>query len=113
MERTSCELVRYTIEQLNSYMFLCDYRTSPEHFSRTSPLGFFETASIILRLVKKSAKAELMDFFYEIKKSDITPSRQALNEARQKISHLAFKDFFEKSCELATKGSDKNKLLKL
>lgn len=42
-----------------------------------------------------------MDFFYQLDKEQKIPSRQAFSQAREKISYLAFKDFFEKTCELA------------
>jgi len=51
-------------------------------------------------MIKKSAKVELMDFFYSFDKQAATVSRQAFAKAREKISYTAFKSFFEKSCEL-------------
>jgi hypothetical protein len=57
-------------------------------------------------MVKKSAKAELMDFFYQVDKELPVPTRQALSQAREKISFSAFKDFFEKSCALAVNSGE-------
>jgi len=48
----------------------------------------------------------LMDFFYGIDEKPEIPSRQAFSQAREKIGYHAFKDFFEKSCELARNGDD-------
>ena len=42
-----------------------------------------------------------MDFFNLYDNQQEIPSRQAFTQAREKINFLAFKDFFEKSCELA------------
>ena len=99
------ELLDYTIRQLRSILFHYEYRTSPEYFSRKSILGFENTAVMILQMVKKSIKVELMNYFYQLDKELEIPSRQAFSEARNKISCLAIKDFFEKSCELAVTGN--------
>lgn len=45
-----------------------------------------------------------MDFFYQYNKELEVPSRQAVSQAREKISFSAFQDLFEKSCELAIEG---------
>jgi hypothetical protein len=41
-----------------------------------------------------------MDFFYSADAVQKVPTRQAFSKARDKISYRAFKDFFDKSCEL-------------
>jgi len=41
-----------------------------------------------------------------IDKEQKIPTRQAFSQAREKISYLAFKDFFDKSCELAADSKD-------
>jgi len=104
MKNYSSALLAYTRLQLLSFLFLCEQRTAATHFTRTSPLNFMNTSLLILNLVKKAMRVELMNFFY--RKTDIpkTPSRQAFSKARNKISYLAFKDFFDKSCELAEEG---------
>ena len=94
----------YILQQLVSLVFRYEHKTSPEHFTRTSPLGFINTALLILKMIKKSLKAEMMDFFYQFDKELEIPSRQAFSQAREKISYLAFKDFFDKTCELAVEG---------
>jgi hypothetical protein len=98
-------LLGHTKFQSSSVEFHYEHRTSPKHFTRSSVLGFENTALLILKLIKKSAKVELMDFFYEYNKELEIPSRQAFSEAREKISYLAFKDFFMKSCEIAEEGN--------
>lgn len=102
-------LLNYTRQQIASFMFQLKHKTAEQHFTRESPLGFERVALIILNLVKKSAKVELMNFFHQADKALETPSRQAFTQAREKISFLAIKDFFEKSCELAV-NSDGAKL---
>jgi hypothetical protein len=97
-------LLNYTRDSLTSLLFLYEHRTSPTHFTRSSPLNFTNTTLLVLNLVKKAVKVELMKYFMNI---DIakTPSRQAFAEAREKVSYLAFKDLFDKSCEL-TEGNE-------
>ena len=83
-----------------SLPFLYEYRTSPVYFTRNSPLNFTNTTLLILNLIKKAEKVELMKYFMNLDTELKTPTRQAFKEAREKISYLAFKDFFDKSCEL-------------
>lgn len=99
-------LFSYTEQQLKSIIFHYEHKTSPEHFTRESVLGFKNTALLILKMVKKSIKVEIMDFFYRLNNELKIPSRQAFSQARDKISYLAFKDFFDKSCELAIDSND-------
>ena len=111
MENNAEALINYTMQQLASLIFLIDHRLSPRFFTRESPLGFVKTVLLTLRSIKKSIKAEILDFFHKIDKNIISPSRQALTQAREKISFLAFKNFFDKSCELAV-NSDGARLFK-
>ena len=104
MNHNASKLVTYTKEQVESYIFKCEHRTSPKDFTRISPLNFKAIAFIILHMVKKAIKVELMSYFYYHGDAPQTPSRQAFTHARAKISYLAFKDFFDKSCELAENG---------
>lgn len=112
MKKCAEKLFVYTKQEILSYIFRCANRTSPKHFTRKSVLDFEKTMLIILRMVKKSIKAEVMDFFYRFNKELEIPSRQAFSQAREKISYLAFKDFFDKSCELAVNGDDDARLYK-
>ena len=102
-------LMDYTREQLRSLMFRLEHKTGVNHFIRESVLNFASTSMIILNMIKKSIKVEVMGFFYETQNQGIIPSRQAFSQAREKISYTAFKDFFEKSCEIAV--NDKEALL--
>lgn len=94
-------MLKYTRKQLASILFELTHKTATQYFTRESPLNFKTTALLILNMMKKSVKVELMNFFYQVDKKAEIPSRQAFSQAREKISYLAFKDFFEKSCELA------------
>jgi len=96
--------------QVQSQEFLLKYKTAAQHFTRRSPLGFFKTLLIIIKMVKKSARVEIMDLFRELNKEFheelLSPRRQAFAQAREKISYQAFKDFFEQSCEMAVNAAE-------
>ena len=109
MKNNAKLMFEYINNRLASIIFRCTHKTSPNHFTRESPLGFRNTALIILNLIKKSIKVEVMNFFYQLNKDIEIPSRQALSQAREKISYLVFKDFFDKSCELAVDSHDARK----
>ena len=109
MENTSKKLIKYLRQQLLSMEFKFTHRTSPQHFTRESLSGrpsmnFQTTSLIVIKMVKKSAKVEIMDFYYDFDETAESPSRQALSDAREKISYLAFKDFADKSFELTLSG---------
>jgi len=106
MKYCTNKILDYTQIQMNSILFKFDYRTSSEHFTRTSPLDFKTTSLLILNMIKQSIKVELMNGIYEIEETKAVPTRQAFTEAREKISYLAFKDFFDKTCELASESED-------
>jgi len=94
-------LLEHTIKQIESLRFHLEHKTASRHFTRKSVLGFRNTALIILNMVKKSIRVEVMNYFNKFDNEIEKPSRQAFSEARDKISFLAFKDFFDKSCEIA------------
>ena len=100
------KLLAHTLNQLKSLTFFIEHRTEPSHFSRKSPLNFQTLALLVLNMIKKSIKVELMDFFHQLDTTAIAPSRQAFAQARDKISFRAFQDFFEKSCEIALTADD-------
>ena len=106
MERKPNDLLDYTKTRITSLEFKYTHKTAPEHFTRTSKLNFENTALMILKMIKKSIKVELMDFFYQVDKETETPSRQAFSQAREKISYLAFKDLFDYSCGLTLKSKE-------
>ena len=109
MQKRTNELVVYTQDQITSVVFKETHKTSSVHFTRNSPLNFKTTALLTLKMIKKSIKVERMDYFYQAAKDVEIPSRQALSEARGKISYHAFKDLFDKSCELAIRDDNSRK----
>ena len=107
MKSNAARLLDYTLEKLNSILFLLAHRTSPGYFSRDPKLLTFKnTALIILNMIKKAIAVEVMIFFGHFSAVPKTPTRQAFKKAREKVSYLAFKDFFDKSCELAIAGGE-------
>jgi len=105
MKNKALELINFTMKLLASEQFKFFYKTAPQFFTRQSPLNFRNTALNILKMIKKSIKVELMDCFKDLDNELEIPTRQAFSQAREKISFLAFKDFFDKSCELAIDGN--------
>ena len=106
MNNNVIALHSYTIEQLEEYLFLLEHRRSPECFSRKpKQLTFKNTSLLVLNMIKKAITVEVMKYFYKTEKLEKAPSRQAFTKAREKISYSLFKDFFEKSCELAITGN--------
>jgi len=104
MKKSALKLLRRMQEEWVSYRFKRKYRMAPKDFTRESVLDFATTMLLVMRLVKKSIKVELMDFFYQTGKACPIPSRQAFSQSREKISYCAFKHFFEESCEIAIAG---------
>jgi len=94
-------LLKYTRKKVETVQSKEKYRTAPEHFTRKSKMNFKNTTLIVLNMVKKSIKVELMDYFEKVEENTKTPSRNAFTLAREKISYRLFKDLFDKSCELA------------
>jgi len=110
MKNIACLLFDRVLAQVKSLEFIRKHKTAPQYFTRRSPLGFFKTALIVINMVKKASKVEIMSFFNQYNKEFheelLSPSRQALSQAREKISYSAFKDFFEQSCEMAVNAED-------
>lgn len=106
-------LIDYVYEQMNSLIFSLQHRLSPEYFSRSPKmLTFRNTTLMILNMIKKAVAVEVANFFENFKDLSKKPSRQAFAQARDKISYLAIKDFFDKSCELAITEADEMKTYK-
>jgi len=105
------ELVDYSIEQVKAVQFCRAHKVDPKFFTRASPLNFKNTSLIILNMVKRTVAVEVMNYFNH---TDVvlSPSRQAFSEAREKIKYTAFKELFDKSCELAADGGEDARLFK-
>jgi hypothetical protein len=104
MKEKAMRLIDYTQRMLSMEAFKRKHRTSEQHFTRRSKLNFKNTTVMTLRTVKKSAKVELMDCFYDLDEEIEIPQRQSFSAAREKISYAAFKELFDKSCEIAIEG---------
>jgi hypothetical protein len=107
MKNRAEKLMRYAREQMKCLIFMMQNRTSPTSFSRSPRMLTFEnTALLILNMIKKAVAVEMANFYENFKEIPKKPSRQAFAQAREKISYLAFKDFFDKSCELGLSEDD-------
>lgn len=105
MKNSAVVLMNYAAEQAKSLAFSLLYRSFPACFSRSPKLLTFEnTTLLILNMVKKAIAVEIMHFYKHLTEVAKAPSRQAFSKARDKISYLAFKDFADKSFELAVAG---------
>lgn len=81
-------------ELLKNYQFLITHRLAPQYFSRKCKLDLFTTVSILLNFSKKSVQSEVNHFFNQVLEVG-TVTKQAFQEARNKISHTAFVELFE------------------
>jgi len=86
-------------ELIHDYGFKVLHRKSVKDFSRKGKIGFENTVMLLLNFFRKTSAVEIYNFFERILKTDKTVSRQAFEKARQKISHTAFKAFFDKTVE--------------
>jgi hypothetical protein len=94
-----------TSKKIFDYLFMCKSRKKPEYFSRKGKLGFMNLVAFTLNFIKKTVQTEL-DSFFNLINSDVSITKQAFSQARQKISHEPFKDLFELTAELAYQCED-------
>lgn len=81
-----------TQENLDNFLFKCNYRLSSKNFSRESKMGFKETVLFMMNMVKKSLQLELNSFFDTVLKKDNSVTKQAYSSARQNIKPELFID---------------------
>jgi hypothetical protein len=84
-------------EIIRSYEFMIENRLSFKYFSRKGKLGFENTIMMLLNFMKKSKQAEINNFFERVIGSTDVVRKQSFDEAREKISHIAFKMLYEVS----------------
>jgi hypothetical protein len=96
------EMLWITRMLIDSLEFKILHRMKSEDFSRKGKLGFTHTMLMMLNFFKKSSSIEIYNYFDRIGKPDEAVSRQAFAQAREKISHTAFKMFFEETVKLGT-----------
>jgi hypothetical protein len=112
LRKKALALVNHTKSKIEVRKFVIKHRTAPCHFTRSATLNFKNTSRLVLNLVKNTTKVELMNYFDQFEEKIISPSKNAFNLAREKISYTAFKELFGDSCELAIEEGDDTKLYK-
>lgn len=90
---------------IRDYSFLCFSRNDPNYFTRKGKIGFVNLIVFTLNFVKKSLQLEIDSFFERIN-SDVSISKQAFSQARQKISYVPFKVLFDTTAQLARYEDD-------
>jgi hypothetical protein len=77
---------------LSDIIFMCETRMKKTYFTRigNNKMTFKSIVVFMLNFVKKSLQLELDDFFNGINDPNLSVTKQAFSEARQKISHTAF-----------------------
>ena len=86
------EGLRITNLLLDNIMFLYKFRMKQSDFTREGrcKMNFRDIILFIINFVKKSLQIELDDFSKKIHKNDISITKQAFSQARQKVSPKAF-----------------------
>lgn len=84
--------IELTRRLINDIMFMCETRTKPTYFTRSTnrKMDFKSLVLFQLNFVKKTIQVELDEYFKRIQGVDASVTKQAFSEARQKISPLAF-----------------------
>ena len=95
----------YANKNIKDYLFMCASRLKPQYFTRKGKLSFMNLIAFTLNFVKKSLQVEL-DLFFKLINSDVSITKQAFSQARQKISHEPFKILFEGTAEMAYSSED-------
>jgi len=85
---------------IRTYDFLCLSRNDPKYFTRKGKIGFLNLITFTLNFVKKSLQFEI-DSFFKLLNSDVSITKQAFSQARQKISYEPFKVMFNTTAQLA------------
>jgi len=84
--------LRITNLLVDDIMFLYKFRMKQSDFTREGrcKMNFIDIILFIINFVKKSLQIELDDFSKKIHKNDISITKQAFSQARQKVSPKAF-----------------------
>lgn len=88
----AAEGIRLSYELISGIIFMCETRTKNTYFTRigNNKMTFKGIVVFMLNFVRKSLQLELDDFFGEIIDPNVSVTKQAFSEARQKISPTAF-----------------------
>lgn len=86
------EGIRITNSLINDIIFMCETRMKNTYFTRVgnNKMNFRSILIFITNFVKRSLQLELDDFFDGINGKNLSVTKQAFSEARQKISPTAF-----------------------
>lgn len=84
---------------IRDFGFLCLSRNDPNYFTRKGKISFVNLIAFTLNFVKKSLQLEL-DSFFKLISSDVSITKQAFSQARQKISYEPFKVLFDTTAQL-------------
>ena len=98
--------IRELQQIITSYEFKITHRKEAKHFSREGKIGFVNTILLMINFFKKTPFIEIYNFFDKIAKSNEIISRQAFEQAREKISHTAFLELFNKTVEIGLSTED-------
>lgn len=84
--------LRITNLLVDDIMFLYKFRMKQRDFTREGrcKMNFRDILLFIINFVKKSLQIELNDFSKNIHKNDISITKQAFSQSRQKVSPKAF-----------------------
>lgn len=93
MTKSFLNAVKKAKSQLDSICFMIKTRMKPTYFTRDSAkMSFKDAIYFMLRKNTKTMQIELDDFFSEQKESDISMTKQAFSQLRNKINPEAFID---------------------
>ena len=86
------EAIRISEQLINDIVFMCETRTKPTYFTRSThcKMDFKSLVLFQLNYVRKTLQLELDSFFRTIKGVETSITKQGYSEARQKISPTAF-----------------------
>jgi hypothetical protein len=76
-------------------------KESPKAFTRKGgKIGAYNTVLLILRGMKNSLQSVLDGFFREISEGEIMATKQAISQARQQVTPLFVREFFDENVEV-------------
>jgi len=100
------EMINVTSNLIFDYEYKILHRIRSSDFSRIGKIGFENTVMLMLNFFKKSSFIEIYNFFDRILKVGTTVSRQAFEQAREKISYTAFLQLFNETVNKAISCDD-------
>lgn len=100
--------IRITNTLLDGIIFMCETRMKNTYFTRigNNKMTFKSIVVFMMNFVKKSLQLELDDFFDGTNKTNLSVTKQAFSEARQKISPTAFVKLSDAIIEWFYKDTD-------